>query len=148
MSHYNDVLEELKNKKEKLASEYIAKMYRILRDEEHRPPEECCAKIESDCSDIWPEDTISRYLPIEAKNTAKRMTGKKKRANEAMIKEANPLVVNSGSRSSCGQMSALISSVVATAVMTLVILLDSFQQKMPPLDCQIMHLQRIIFPHS
>ena len=72
MSHYNDVLEELKNKKEKLASEYIAKMYRILRDEEHRPPEECRAKIESDCSDIWPEDTISRYLPIEAKNTAKR----------------------------------------------------------------------------
>ena len=109
MSHYNDVLEELKNKKEKLASEYIAKMYRILRDEEHRPPEECCAKIESDCSDIWPEDTIRRYLPIEVKNTAKRKTVKKKRANEAMIKEAKPLVVNSGNRSSGGQMSALIS---------------------------------------
>ena len=106
MSHYNDVLEELKNKKEKLASEYITKMYIILRDEECRPPEECRAKIESDCSDIWSEDTIRRYLPIEVKNTAKRKAGKisaevkKKKAKEAaMVKEAKSLVVNSGSRS-------------------------------------------------
>ena len=104
MSRYNDVLEELKNKKEKLANEYITKLYLILRDE-CRSPEECRAKIESDCGDIWPEDTIRRYLPIEVKNTAKRKAGKisaevkKKRANEAMLKEAKPLVVNSGSRS-------------------------------------------------
>ena len=116
MSHYNDVLEELKNKKEKLASEYITKMYIILRDEECRPPEECRAKIESDCSDIWSEDTIRKYLPIEVKNTAKRKAGKisaevkKKKAKEAMIKEAKPLVVKSGGRSSSGQMFALIDS--------------------------------------
>lgn len=116
MSHYNDVLEELKKKKEKLASEYITMMYRILRNEEHCPPEECRAKIESDCSDIWSEDTIRRYLPIEVKNTAKRKAGKisaeikKKKAKEAMLKEAIPLVVKSGSRSSSGQMSALIGN--------------------------------------
>ena len=134
MSHYNDVLEELKKKKEKLASEYITKMYIILRDEECRPPEECRAKIESDCSDIWSEDTIRRYLPIEVKNTAKRKAGKisaevkKKKANEAMIKEAKPLVVKSGSRSSSGQMSALIDSLVI-AVEAVIILLEWIQQK-------------------
>ncbi len=117
MSHYNDVLEELKKKKEKLASEYITRMYVILRDEECRPPEECRAKIESDCSDIWSEDTIRRYLPIEVKNTAKRKAGKisaevkKKKANEAaMMKEAKPLVVNSGSRSSSCHISSSIGN--------------------------------------
>ena len=117
MSHYNDVLEELKKKKEKLASEYITKMYIILRDEECRPPEECRAKIESDCSDIWSEDTIRRYLPIEVKNTAKRKAGKisaevkKKKAKEAaMMKEAKPLVVNSGSRSSSCHISSSIGN--------------------------------------
>jgi hypothetical protein len=112
LSHYNGVLEELRNKKEKLASECITELYLILKEEEHRSPEECRAKIESDCSEIWSEDTIRKYLPLEAKNTTKRKAGKiSAEIKKKKAKEAKPLVVHSGdSSSSSDQISALIDS--------------------------------------
>ena len=119
LTHYQQVLDELREKNRKLASEYINELYLILKEEESLSPEECRSKIESDCSDIWSEDTIRKYLPPEAKNKTKRKAGKisaelkklKKAKERAVKEEAKPLVVvNSGSRSSSGQMSALISS--------------------------------------
>ena len=53
MSHYDDVLSELKDKGEKLAIRYVTELYIILRDEEKLQPEDCRAKIEHDCLDLW-----------------------------------------------------------------------------------------------
>jgi hypothetical protein len=118
------VLDQLRERNRKLASEYINELYLILREEEHLGPEECRAKIESDCRDIWSEDTIRKYLPPEAKNKTKRKAGKisaevkkRRKAKEAKLeeekKEAQPLIVNSGisgSGSSSGQTSVLIDN--------------------------------------
>jgi hypothetical protein len=75
-SHYEIVLAELKLKREKLAKKYIPKLYRILRNEEHLPSEECRAKVQRDCGDMWAEDTIRKHLPAEAKNEVRRRAGK------------------------------------------------------------------------
>jgi len=76
LSHYDQLLEELRNRARKLASEYIPKLYRALRDEYHFTPEQSRTKIERDCGDIWAADTIRKYLPAETKSLAKRKAGK------------------------------------------------------------------------
>jgi hypothetical protein len=76
MSHYDDVLAALKEKGHKLASEYIVELYTILRDEERLPPEDCRAKIEHDCLDLWSKATIRKCLPPEARDLKKQIAGK------------------------------------------------------------------------
>ena len=81
MSHDDDVLKEVKEKGEKLAVQYIPELYYILRDEEKLPPEDCRARIERDCLDLWSKATIRKYLPPtfllpEAMNTKKQIAGK------------------------------------------------------------------------
>src|SRR5215208_4359197 len=75
-SHYDDVLNELRQKGEKLANQYIVELYNILRDEEKMPPEDCRDKIEHDCVDLWSKATIRKYLPPESKDPKKRQAGK------------------------------------------------------------------------
>lgn len=109
MSHYQRVLDELRRRTDKLASEYIPELYYILKDEEKRPPEDCRAIIERDCGGMWSEDTIRKYLPPETKNATKRKAGtisaevkkKKKERKQA----AKPLVANAS-----GQFSVIIDS--------------------------------------
>jgi hypothetical protein len=83
-SNYDQVLNELRQKGEKLANQYIVELYIILRDEEKMLPEDCRDKIEHDCVDIWSKATIRKYLPPESKDPKKRQAGKmggeKKRA--------------------------------------------------------------------
>ena len=75
-SHYDAILNELKEKGERLANEYILELYTILRDEEKLPPEDCRAKIEHDCIDLWSKATIRKYLPSESKDSKKQLAGK------------------------------------------------------------------------
>jgi hypothetical protein len=75
-SHYDDILNELRQKGERLANQYIVELYIILRDEEKMPPEDCRDKIEHDCVDLWSRATIRKYLPPEAKDPKKRKAGK------------------------------------------------------------------------
>jgi hypothetical protein len=107
MSHYEQVLHELRNKTDKLGSDYIPKLYNILRDEKGLSPEECRTKIEHDCSDIWAEDTIRKYLPPEAKNAMKRKAGRISAEVKREKKKAKLLVANA---SDSGQFSALVDS--------------------------------------
>jgi hypothetical protein len=76
LSHYDDVLEELREKGQMLANKYIVELYIILRDEEKLPPRDCRAKIEHDCLDLWSKATIRKYLPDESKDTLKQKAGK------------------------------------------------------------------------
>ena len=55
---------------------YIFELYTILMEEEHLPPEDCRAKIEQDCMDLWSKTTIRKFLPEEAKNPKKSKAGK------------------------------------------------------------------------
>ena len=91
-SHYDDVLNELKEKGEKLANRYIVELYNILRDEEKLRPEDCRAKIEHDCIDLWSKATIRKYLPPEARDPKKQQAGKiggeNKKKKEAMLMAA------------------------------------------------------------
>jgi hypothetical protein len=75
-SHYDDILNELRQKGERLANQYIVELYNILRDEEKMPPEDCRDKIEHDCVDLWSKATIRKYLPPESKDPKKRRAGK------------------------------------------------------------------------
>jgi hypothetical protein len=75
-SHYDDILNELRQKGERLANQYIVELYNILRDEEKMPPEDCRDKIEHDCMDHWSKATIRKYLPPESKDPKKRQAGK------------------------------------------------------------------------
>jgi hypothetical protein len=75
-SHYDDILNELRQKGERLANQYIVELYNILRDEEKMPPEDCRDKIEHDCIDLWSKATIRKYLPPESKDSKKRQAGK------------------------------------------------------------------------
>jgi archaellum component FlaC len=75
-SHYDQVLNELRQKGERLANQYIVELYIILRDEENMPPEDCRDKIEHDCVDLWSRATIRKYLPPESKDPKKRLAGK------------------------------------------------------------------------
>jgi hypothetical protein len=76
MSHYDEVLDEARKKEELIANKYIFELYTVLRDEENLPPEDCRAKIEHDCIDLWSKATIRKFLPNEAKNLKKSKTGK------------------------------------------------------------------------
>jgi hypothetical protein len=76
MRHYDDVIDELRQKGQKLANQYIVELYTILKDEERLPPEDCRAKIEHDCLDLWSKATIRRYLPPEARDPKKQIAGK------------------------------------------------------------------------
>jgi hypothetical protein len=76
ISHYDDILNELRQKGERLANQYIMELYFILRDEEKMPPEDCRDKIEHDCVDLWSKATIRKYLPPESKDPKKRQAGK------------------------------------------------------------------------
>ena len=76
MSHYDDILGELRQKSQILANKYIVELYIILRDEEKLPPRDCRARIEHDCLDLWSKATIRKYLPDEAKDTLKQEAGK------------------------------------------------------------------------
>jgi hypothetical protein len=64
LSHYDEVLAELKQKGEKLANQFVLELYTILRDEEKLPPEDCRARTEHDCLDFWSKATIRKYLPM------------------------------------------------------------------------------------
>jgi hypothetical protein len=75
-SHYDQVLNELRQKGERLANQYIVELYIILREEEKMPPEDCRDKIEHDCEKLWSRATIRKYLPPEAKDLKKRQAGK------------------------------------------------------------------------
>jgi hypothetical protein len=75
-SHYDEVLNELRQKGERLANQYIVELYIILRDEEKMSPEDCRDKIEQDCENLWSRATIRKYLPPEAKDQKKRQAGK------------------------------------------------------------------------
>jgi hypothetical protein len=93
-SHYNEVLNELRQKGERLANQYIVELYNILRDEEKMPPEDCRDKIESDCEDLWSRATIRKYLPPESKDPKKRQAGKmggenKKKAMLLLVAQQN-----------------------------------------------------------
>lgn len=76
MSHYDDVLQELRQKGQILANKYLVELYNILRDEEKLPPQDCRSKIEHDCIDLWSKATIRKYLSPEAKDTKKQKAGK------------------------------------------------------------------------
>ncbi len=76
MTHYEDVLYEARKKGETVANKYIVELYNILRDEEHLRPEDCRAKIEQDCMDLWSKATIRKFLPEEAKNPRKSKAGR------------------------------------------------------------------------
>src|SRR5215208_2409984 len=75
-SHYDEVLNELRQKGERLANQYIVELYNILRDEEKMLPEDCRDKIEHDCVDLWSKATIRKFLPPESKDPKKRQAGK------------------------------------------------------------------------
>jgi hypothetical protein len=76
LTHYEDILAELREKGSMLANKYIVELYNILRDEENLPPEDCRAMIEHDCVDLWSKATIRKYLPHEAKDPKKQKAGK------------------------------------------------------------------------
>ena len=76
LSHYDEVLQEARQKGELIANKYIFELYTILRDEEHLEPEDCRAKIEQDCVNLWSKATVRKFLPEEAKNPKKSKAGK------------------------------------------------------------------------
>jgi hypothetical protein len=94
-SHYDQVLNELRQKGERLANQYIVELYIILRDEEKMPPEDCRDKIEHDCENLWSKATIRKYLPPESKDPKKRLAGKiggdekKKKATLLLVAQQN-----------------------------------------------------------
>jgi hypothetical protein len=47
-----------------------------LREEEGLPPEDCRAKLEHDCLDLWSRATIRKYLPPEVRDPKKQIAGK------------------------------------------------------------------------
>jgi hypothetical protein len=88
MSRYDEVLDEARKKGEILANKYIFELYCILRDDEHLPPEDCRAKIEHDCMDLWSKATIRKFLPDEAKNPKKSKAGKIGAEQKMKLKES------------------------------------------------------------
>jgi len=94
MAHYDDVLSELREKGTILANQYIVELYNILRDEEKLPPEDCRAKIEHDCSDLWSKATILKFMPSEAKDDKKQKAGKI--GAESKTKKRKPILLASG----------------------------------------------------
>jgi hypothetical protein len=87
ISHYDEVLYEARKKGELIANKYIFELYTILRDEEHLEPEDCRAKIEHDCVDLWSKATIRKFLPEEAKNQKKSKAGKIRAEQKKKLEE-------------------------------------------------------------
>jgi hypothetical protein len=97
MSHYDEVLSALKEKGHRLANQYIVELYAILRDEERLPPEDCRAKIEHDCIDLWSKATIRKCLPPEARDPKKQIAGKIGGENKQKKKKTKrPMLVIAG----------------------------------------------------
>lgn len=94
MSRYDEVLDEARKKGELIANKYIFELYNILRDEENLQPEDCRAKIEHDCSDLWSKATIRKFLPEEAKNPKKSKAGKLGGRTEEEIRERRQSAIN------------------------------------------------------
>ena len=99
-SHYDEVLEELRQKGQKLANQYIVELYNILKDEEKLPPEDCRVQIEHDCLDLWSRATIRKYLPPEAKDPKKQKAGK---AGGEKKKELQLLAAQNGARTNLAE---------------------------------------------
>jgi len=76
MSHYDEVLKEARAKATGSAKEYIPKLFHILVDEEKRSPDEARAIIEHDLISYWAKATVTKFLPIEAKDESKVKAGK------------------------------------------------------------------------
>jgi hypothetical protein len=93
MSHYDEVLSELKEKGERVANQYILELYNILRGEEKLPPEDCRAKLEHDCLDLWSKATIRKYLPPEVRDPKKQIAGKVGGENKSKKKNKEILVI-------------------------------------------------------
>lgn len=91
LSHHDEVLQEARQKGELIANKYIFELYTILRDEEHLPPEDCRAKIQHDCIDIWSKATIRKFLPEEAKNPKKSKAGKLRAEQKKKLEEEEKL---------------------------------------------------------
>jgi hypothetical protein len=91
LSHYDEVLQEARQKGELIANKYIFELYSILRDEEHLEPEDCRAKIEQDCVDLWSKATIRKFLPEEAKNPKKSKAGKIRAEQKKKLDEEEEL---------------------------------------------------------
>jgi hypothetical protein len=98
MSHYDEVLSELKEKGERVANQYILELYNILREEEKLPPEDCRAKIEHDCLYLWSKATIRKYLPLEARDPKKQVAGKVGGENKSKKKNKETLVIAGSER--------------------------------------------------
>jgi hypothetical protein len=96
MSHYDDVLSELKEKGHNLANQYIVELYTILKDDGRLPPEDCRAKIEHDCLDLWSKATIRKYLPKEIRDPKKQKAGKIGGENKQKKKTKRPMLVIAG----------------------------------------------------
>jgi hypothetical protein len=99
LSHYDDVLDELRQKGQKLANQYIVELYTILRDEEKLATDECRAKIEHDCLDLWSKATIRKYLPTEKQKAGKiggesKKDKKKKKAMLLVAQNENGARIN------------------------------------------------------
>jgi hypothetical protein len=90
-SHYDEVLQEARQKGELIANKYIFELYTILRDEEDLQPEDCRAKIEQDCIDLWSKATIRKFLPEEAKNQKKSKAGKIRAQQKKKLEEEEKL---------------------------------------------------------
>jgi hypothetical protein len=110
MSHYDEVLSALKEKGHRLANQYIVELYAILRDEERLPPEDCRAKIEHDCIDLWSKATIRKCLPPEARDPKKQIAGKIGGENKQKKKKTETNVGDCRGRKCPGYRSRRISS--------------------------------------
>ena len=91
MSHYDDILLELRQKGQMLANKYIAELYNILREEEKLTPEDSRSKIEHDCIDLWSKATIRKYLPSETKDIKKQNAGRV--GGETKNRKDKPLLI-------------------------------------------------------
>jgi hypothetical protein len=80
LSEYDDILEKAREAAEQFrstAKEFIPKMYKALRNENHNiSPEDARDRIEKDCVGIWSKSTILHALPDEAKNKEKQKAGR------------------------------------------------------------------------
>jgi hypothetical protein len=94
LSEYDDILEKAREAAEQFrstAKEFIPKMYKALRNENHNiSPEDARDRIEKDCVGIWSRRTILDALPDEAKNQEKQKSGRlrQKERNSAAFSAA------------------------------------------------------------
>jgi hypothetical protein len=97
LSEYDDILEKAREAAEQFrstAKEFIPKMYKALRRENHNiSPDDARDRIEKDCVKIWSRRTILDALPDEAKNQEKQKAGRlrQKEQDSAAFSAAAPL---------------------------------------------------------